>query len=264
MTQHADILDPINNQRDPMSRAFVGALALHVTLIATVGVYNWVNLQRDSFGAKDAGGGAIGVEAVSSIPIPRNGAANPLAHDTESQVPQQPSKPIERAQREKESPNAIPLKVKEKKRLVDVASERQRFRNFKEIDQNQVFASQAPQVSNPLFAATPGSGRIGTGANTTLGTRFAGYASQIQQLIAQKWHTTDVDARVQSAPEVIATFELMRDGRVRNLKIVQTSGVSTLDYSVQRAILEASPFPPIPAGFDRDSARVEFWFELKR
>ena len=104
MTQHIDILD----QRDPMSRAFAWALALHITLIGSVAVYNWVNLQRDSFGAKDAGGGAIGVEAVSSIPIPRNGAPNPLAHDTESQVPQQPSKPIERAQKEKVRRNTDP------------------------------------------------------------------------------------------------------------------------------------------------------------
>jgi hypothetical protein len=33
---------------------------------------------------------------------------------------------------------------------------------------------------------------------------------------------------------------------------------------VQRAIMEASPFPPIPPGFARSSAKVEFWFELKR
>jgi len=223
-----------------------------------------MSTRRDSFGAPNAGGGAIGIEAVSSIPIPRTGAQNPLAHDTESQVPQQPAKPVEQTKRPKESPNAVALKMKQKKRLADVASEHQRFRPFKEIDQNQVFATQAPQVSNPLFAAMPGSGRIGTGANTTLGTRFAGYAQQIQQLIAQKWRTGDVDARVQTAPEVIATFELMRDGRIRNLKILQPSGISALDYSVQRAILEASPFPPIPPGFDRDSARVEFWFELKR
>jgi hypothetical protein len=31
---------------------------------------------------------------------------------------------------------------------------------------------------------------------------------------------------------------------------------------VRRAILDASPFPPIPDG--RDSAKVEFTFELKR
>ena len=100
-----------------------------------------------------------------------------------------------------------------------MASEHQKFRPFKEIDQNQVFAKQAPQVSNPLFSAMPGSGRIGTGANTTLGTRFAGYAQQIQQLVAQKWHTSDVDARVQTAPIVIASFDLMRDGRIRNLRV---------------------------------------------
>jgi len=260
MSQHADILD----QREPMSRAFAGALAMHVTLIAATAVYSWVNRRGESFGAKDAGGGAIGIEAVSSIPIPRVGAQNPVANDTDSQVPQQPAKPVEQAKRQKESPTAVALKMRTKKRLSDVASERQRFRPFKEIDQNQVFATQAPQVSNPLFAAQPGSGRIGTGANTTLGTRFAGYAQQIQQLVAQKWHTSDVDARVQTAPEVIATFDLMRDGRIRNLKILQPSGISSLDYSIQRAILEASPFPPIPPGFDRDSARVEFWFELKR
>lgn len=257
---HPDILD----QHEPSSRAFAAALGLHVTLIAAIGVYGWVSTHRDSFGAPNAGGGAIGIEAVSSIPLPRTGPRNPVANDTDSQVPQQPAKPVEETKREKVSPKAVALKMKQKKRLSDVASERQRFRPFKEIDPNQVFARQAPQVSNPLFSSMPGSGRIGTGAHTTLGTRFAGYAQQIQELVAQKWRTGEVDARLQTAPTVIATFELLRDGRIRNLKILQASGIPTLDFSVQRAILEASPFPPIPPGFDRDSANVEFWFEMKR
>jgi protein TonB len=257
---HPDILD----QREPLSRAFVAAVGLHVTLIAAIGIYGWVSTHRDSFGAPNAGGGAIGIEAVSSIPLPRSGQQNPLANDTDSQVPQQPAKPVEQSKREKVSPDAVSLKMKHKKRLSDIASERQKFRPFKDVDQNQVFAKQAPQVSNPLFSAMPGSGRIGAGANTTLGTRFAGYSQQIQQLIAQKWRTGDVDARVQSAPTVIATFQLLRNGSIRDLKILQQSGIPALDFSVQRAILEASPFPPIPPGFDRDSANVEFWFELKR
>jgi len=259
MTQHADILD----QQEPLSRAFLFALALHVTIAGSMGLYAWMNSMRESFGAKDAGGGAIGIEAVNSIPLAHTGMQNPLANDTQSQVLQQPT-PKEQARQEKVSKNAIPLKSREKKRLTEIASERQRFRPFKEIDPNQVFAKQAPQVSNPLFSAMPGSGRIGTGANTTLGTRFAGYAQQIQQLVAQKWRTSDVDANIHSGPTVIATFDLQRDGRATNVKILQPSGIPTLDYSVQRAILEASPFPPIPQGFDKDSARVEFWFELKR
>jgi periplasmic protein TonB len=256
---HPDILD----QPEPLNRAFVAALTLHVTLIAGMGIYGWVSSHHESFGAQDAGGGAIGIEAVKSIPLLHSGQQNPVANDTESQVLQQPSKPVEREKVEKVSPNAVALKMK--KRLpAYVASEHQKFRPFKQIDDNQVFAKQAPQVSNPLFSAMPGSGRIGTGANTTLGTRFAGYAQQIQQLVAQKWHTNDVDAHVQTAPVVIASFDLMRDGRIRNLRVVQQSGISALDYSVQRAILEASPFPPIPPGFDKDSAKVEFTFELKR
>ncbi len=256
---HPDILD----QPEPLSRAFVAALTLHVTLLAGMGIYSWVSSHHESFGAPDAGGGAIGIEAVKSIPLLHSGEQNPVANDTESQVLQQPSKPIEREKEEKVSPNAVALKMK--KRLpAYVASEHQKYRPFKQIDENQVFAKQAPQVSNPLFSAMPGSGRIGTGANTTLGNHFPGYAQQIQQLVAQKWHTSDVDARVQTAPIVIASFDLMRDGRIRNLRVVQQSGISALDYSVQRAILEASPFPPIPAGFDKDSAHVEFTFELKR
>ena len=256
---HPDILD----QPQPLNRAFVAALTLHVTLIAGMGIYGWVSSHHESFGAPDAGGGAIGIEAVKSIPLLHSGPQNPVANDTESQVPQQPAKPLDREKEEKVSPNAVALKMK--KRLpAYVASERQKFRPFNQIDQNQVFAKQAPQVSNPLFSAMPGSGRIGTGANTTLGTRFSAYAQQIQQLVAQKWHTNDVDARVQTAPVVIASFDLLRDGRIRNLRVVQQSGVSALDYSVQRAILEASPVPPIPQGFDKDSAKVEFTFELKR
>jgi protein TonB len=252
------------DQPEPLNRAFVWALTLHVTLVAGMGVYSWVNSHHDSFGAQNAGGGAIGIEAVKSIPLLHSGAQNPVANDTESQVPQQPAKPIEQEKVEKVSPNAVALKMKQKKRQADVASEHQKFRPFKEIDNNQVFAKQAPQVSNPLFSAMPGSGRIGTGANTTLGTRFGGYAQQIQQLVAQKWHTGDVAANVQTAPVVIASFELMRDGSIRNPRIIQRSGISALDYSAQRAILEASPFPPIPPGFDKDSAHVEFTFELKR
>jgi periplasmic protein TonB len=257
---HPDILD----ERDPLGRPVAFAVALHVAVLASLSLYNWIGSRTESFGSKDAGGGSIGIQAVDSIPLPHTGMANPVANDTESQVPQDVSKPVPRAKKEVVSKDAIPLKTREKKRLADVASERQKFRPFKEIDQNQVYAKQAPQVSNPMFSAKPGSGRIGTGPNSPLGTRFAGYAQQIQELISQKWRTGDVDPSLQTAPTVIATFDLMRDGSIKNLVILQKSGNYSLDNSVQRAVLEASPFPPIPPGYEKDSAKVEFWFELKR
>jgi protein TonB len=60
------------------------------------------------------------------------------------------------------------------------------------------------------------------------------------------------------------TFEIVRDGSVRNVRLLQRSGNLALDNSAQRAILQAGPFPQLPADYNRDSASVEFWFQLKR
>jgi protein TonB len=82
--------------------------------------------------------------------------------------------------------------------------------------------------------------------------------------VAQKWRTDDVDPRVQTAPPVIVTFDILNSGQIRNVRILQASGNRVLDYSAQRAVYDAAPFPPLPQGFERDTAQIEFWFQLKR
>jgi len=259
VTAQADILDRTDSLRGP----FFGAVALHGALIGGFFLSTSLAGHRTSFGALQAGGNAIGVQAVNTIPLIHHGSPNPVANDTESEVPQTPVKAPDRVKAEKPPPDAIPLKIKKaKKKPAEVAAARQHFRPLEELLPNQITSSSAPQVSNPAFSAVPGSGRLGTGANTTLGNRFAGYADQIRQIVASKWRTGDVNA--QSGPIVIATFDLMRDGSIRNLQLLQRSGNTSLDLSVQRAIQDSAPLPPIPPGFDRDHASVEFWFELKR
>jgi TonB family protein len=260
MTHDADILD----QRDPIRGPFLGAVTLHAMIFTAIAVSGWIGSHTDSFGDRNAGG-IVGIEAVSTIPIPHQGPQNPVANESESEVPQAKTKPLERVKEEKPPPDAVPLKSRKvKKTPAEIASTTNRFRPFDQLDQNQLTTKNAPQVQTPLFSAKSGSGQVGTGANTTLGFRFGGYAAQIQQLIAQHWRTSDVDPRIQTATPVIATFELLRDGNIRNLQILQGSNISSLDFSVKRAILDASPFPPIPPGFEKDYAKVEFIFELKR
>jgi protein TonB len=259
MTAHPDIFDP----QEPLRKAFLAALVLHAGLIAAAGISTIVG-HHDRFGDKNAGGAAVGIQAVDSIPLPHQGPKNPLANDTESQVQQAPPKP-EHAKKEVAPPDAIPIKSrKAKKTTAPDASVKQQFRPYSEVDPYKVQNKTAPQVSNPIFSAAPGSGNVGTGPHTSLGDRFAGYGAQIQEIVSRHWLTSDIDARVQTAPIVIATFDLMRDGSIRNLKLLQSSGISSLDSSVQRAILDSNPLPPIPSGFSRDRASMEFWFELKR
>jgi TonB family protein len=260
MTQHADILDT----RESMNGAFWGAVILHLSLAGSFVAYTYLGLQANPFGDPNAGGAAVGIESVKSIPIAHEGAPNPLANDSKSAVPQTPQKQ-ERAKVEKPPPpDAVALKLKQdKKKPAETASKKQIFRPYDQLAKNQLTTSNAPQVSNPLYSSQSGSGRIGQGANTTLGARFGAYAAQIQSLVAQNWRTGDVDPNIRNGPIVIATFDLMRDGSVRNLRILQGSGFPSLDLSVRRAISDAS-FPPLPVGFDKDYARVEFNFELKR
>lgn len=260
MTSDPDILDHHERLRGP----FLAALALHAALIGGLTLSSYLS-SHTSFGALNAGGSAVGVQAVNSIPLVHHGMQNPLANDTESQVPQTPAKPVQREKAEKPPPDAVQLKVKKAKKLpAEVASERQRYRPFNQLEPNQVTSSLAPQVSSPLYSALPGAGRIGTGPNSTIGNLFPAYAAQIQQIIARNWRTGDVN--LQTGPTVIVTFELMRNGTIRNIQLLQRSGNAALDNSVQRAVLDSNPLPPIPSGggFNRDSASVEFWFELKK
>lgn len=247
---------------DPKGRSFVFALVLHASLLGVYLLVNYLDVSGERFGEKNAGGAAIGVEVVDKIPLPHTGQQNPLAANTESEAPQAPAPPVDRAQKEVIPPDAVKINLhKDKKLTAKEESVKRRFRSFDQLESNQL-ASKTPQaVSSPLFSQMPGSGRVGLGANTTLGTQFGAYAAQIQDLIARNWHTNDVTAQV--APQVIASFDLMKDGSVRNLTIVQSSRIPSLDASVRRAI-EGVTLPPLPQGYPHSTAKCEFTFELRK
>ena len=115
------------------------------------------------------GGAAVGIEAVKSIPLPHSGPENPVAHDTESQVPQEPAKQ-EKAKKEPPPPkDAVALKSKTAKQLrakVETQPQPQHFKSFDELDPNKIKSQQAPAVSSPLYSDVAGAGRIGTGMPT--------------------------------------------------------------------------------------------------
>ena len=67
-----------------------------------------------------------------------------------------------------------------------------------------------------------------------------------------------------NAKPATVSFDILRNGEVRYVKIVQSSGIATLDFSARRAVIEAAPFPELPREFQRDSANVEFTFQLQR
>lgn len=248
---------------DPRGRSLAFAIALHGSLVGVFLALTWVNSHGEKMGDPNAGGASVGVEPVDKIPLPHSGPANPVAHNTESETPQAPPEKIDKQRTEVIPPDAVKLNLHEekKKKTVKEESVKRHLPSFEKLEANQMTSRTPQQVSSPLFSQLPGSGRVGAGANTTLGTRFGGYAHQIQDMIARNWRTDDVI--VQTGPVVIATFDLMKDGSIRNLALLQKSGIPSLDSSVRRAI-EGVTFPPLPVGFDQPYAKCEFSFELKK
>ncbi|MCS7315337.1 MAG: energy transducer TonB [Bryobacterales bacterium] len=251
--------------KEPLRAWLAASLAAHAAVLATLFVYHSLGEgARVQWGTPHAlGGGSVAVTPVRQIPLPaRSGRVNPVAEDTVSRVPA-PPKPQTRKTQPAPARDAIEIPARKSE-----ASRTQRTRRIErpwvEDRPHQLYSQSGQALSSPLFGAQTGAGGVGMGPGSSFGQRYGWYRDLIETRVAQKWDTTDVDPRLTSAPPVIVIFDILRSGQVRNVAIVQSSGNRALDYSAQRAIYLASPFPPLPAGFERDEARVEIWFQLKR
>ncbi|MBK5294562.1 MAG: TonB family protein [Acidobacteriia bacterium] len=254
------------DRRQPMRSPLVGSLALHASFAGVLAFYAWQGTHsRESWGNPDSlGGGSVAISPVSQIPLPnRGGLVNPVANDTESRVPQ-PPKPEARKETVREDPDAIAIRGREKKPAPAARpASPQRYVPPSAQRPNQIYSSSGAAATTPMFGTT-GSGGIGVGSGSPFGNRFGYYEQLLREKVGRNWQTQTVDPRMQTAPPVIVSFEILRNGTIRNVTVLQRSGDATLDYSCQRAILESAPFQALPAAFERDSAVIEFWFQLKR
>jgi protein TonB len=115
--------------------------------------------------------------------------------------------------------------------------------------------------------AVPGSGSGGAGSPGTtlsLGAGLPGsdfYSATVRAAIEPRWRKPVLDGEATS--EVTVGFEILRDGTVRDVQVVRTSGIPALDRSAMRAVIEASPLPPFPAGWRGASAPATMTFILR-
>lgn len=255
MQEHSDILD----QQESLGGPFVQSVLLHAA-IAGAFILASISFQhsREVWGsASTSAGTAVAINSVKTIPLPsRAGIVNPVANDTESQVPQAPK--VEPKKQVKVPDNAIPLKSRLAKKQPRPEAV-QRFRPQPPV-QNQVFSRDPPAAVSPMFQK-PGSGGVGVGPNSAFGNQFGAYASLVVQRVTEKWQTTGLAGM--HLPIVVITFDILRDGSVKNPQIAQRSGNSTLDYSALRAVSDAAPFPPLPSGAP-SSTHVELQFQLQQ
>jgi len=270
MAGHVDILD----EKEPLGRFFASSVILHVTIAGSLIAYGVVRSgPHFQIGDKNGGGmGSVAVTPTSTIPLmQRNAPTNPVANPTESALPTPPPEhKVKAAPKPKvvaPPPDAIKLADKNartKSRPQQVATNT--FREKQTFAPNQVYSNVGQALSSPMYAKQ-GAGGVGIGNSSPFGQQFGWYADTLQRIIANKWQTSGVDGRYSTAPQVSVFFTIRKDGSLApgSLKVIQSSGIMSLDLSAQHAILDAAPsFPPLPPGFPKNDADVEMRFELRR
>ena len=256
MYQRMDILD--DSQQD-LKRPFYVSLGVHAVVLGGVIATGLVSSSADQWGDINAAGGAVGISVENSIPLPQAaGIKNPLANDTESEIA--PDKEKRKEDKQKE---AIEKLLSEDINKAKSAKSRNDFKNPMPQDPNQLTNSSGNRVSSPLFAGMMGSGGIGVGSST-FGNQFGAYLQAVQQRISSKWKAAEIDPRVKNPPPVVLSFEIMRNGEVRTVRVLQSAGSQTFDLSAQRAVVEAGPFEPLPQAYKGGSATIEVAFKLQR
>ncbi|SRR5581483_253015 len=81
------------------------------------------------------------------------------------------------------------------------------------------------------------------------------YIERMHTLIGQKWLRPQV-----GDVTTIVYFSIQRDGTIRDAKVETPSGNPTADRAALRAVLESSPLPPLPFGYNGTFLGVHLTF----
>jgi protein TonB len=234
-----------------------------ILLLALSAYFHWHGLGNQWAGA-GGGGENVKVNLVGSagIPMPRPKVA-------ESQVVD-PTKSLYKPEEAPKLPDPTPAeKIPE-------------FKHEKPLPpshKSKVFEKPTPPPPN----AVPGHGgapAIPTGANDNPGSRpglevkgegggdfasrYGWYVDSVKRRIQTNWLQNTIDPAVRQAhtAHAVAQFTISRDGSLKDIQIVQSSGNLSLDNSALRALLASNPMPALPADYGKSYVAVTFDFDL--
>jgi TonB family protein len=109
----------------------------------------------------------------------------------------------------------------------------------KKGSENPEVKPTAPAAADPAVGQTGITGLEGEPFPYTL------YIERMHTLIGKQW----LRPQMTGEPKTIIHFTIERDGRIRDATIELPSGNGTFDRAALRAVLQASPLPPLPFGY---------------
>jgi protein TonB len=116
------------------------------------------------------------------------------------------------------------------------------------------------------YSTTPGtsSGVSVQGQGGDFGARYPWYVDAVRSRISRNWDQTTIEAAVRAArrAHTVMTFRINADGSISNIRLFQSSGNQSMDYSAQRALMSIGSFSRLPNDFMGSYVDVTFDFDL--
>jgi protein TonB len=248
-----------------LGRPLALSVGLHLVFTGLIILFGVILPGRrgDTWGA-GGGGEAIGVNLVSSIPLPASPVQtqNVLANESKGLTKSQP-------QEKQNEPEAIPIPDKSTKLKPKpvTSTSKAKTQQQPEPETNEGPFGQGGPVSGPYgnFSAAGAKGGFGfEGGGGDFGTRYAWYVRVVQQKVSENWLKYEIDPNIHEADRAYVIFDINRAGQPINVRVEQSSKVPSLDISALRAIQRIDTFGPLPPDYAGNKVTVEFWFDYKR
>jgi protein TonB len=249
-------LGPALRQRDlPLAALGVSAMGHAVLLLAFLGAVLWGGWNTSKTYVVNL------VPAVAAIGNPNAPAGPSLPIRSAVPLAQRAPEPV---------PEPKETTAREAPRLPEPALPNQRLPSRattvrpgeKELPPLGAPAPSRPAPSASLGQATGSASGVGALTLDVSDFPYAWYLRQVLQKVEVQWQRQNQAKEPDQKPEVFV--EIQRNGSIRTPTIAKSSGNAVYDQAALRAVVEASPFPPLPQEWSKSSLTIRFKFDLKR
>lgn len=87
------------------------------------------------------------------------------------------------------------------------------------------------------------------------------YITQVRNSLWSEWEKRRPVGTVLRA---MVSFAIARDGKIKDLKAVKSSGDDSFDFAAKSAVINAGPFPPLPMLYEKDELTVTVEFKQEK
>jgi TonB family protein len=215
-------------------------ISLAVHLLISLIAFNWVSFREVKFVPRQV----YAVEIVTPAELPKE---QPKQEAPKPKV-EQPKVEQPPPEQEEEMPPPPPKPKKPKKK-----------KPRREVPTTQLEKTKPPEeTQEELAEPAPETGQM---AFDTADFPFAHYISRMRRKIAANWRVPEGSQGDERF--CVIYFRVLRNGAVTNTMIEQSSGLFIFDQAAQRAVVQASPMPPLPSEYRDDYLGVHFSFSYR-